>query len=92
MTLSRGQMVLWSPAPGGVAQIDELRRTRVRLVYFARTGRMRRPVVPANRVRPDPSSLFTNLFGRGVLPQSKQYPPNFPRIANSAARPQRIST
>ena len=74
MTLSKGQMVLWSPAPNGVAQIDDLFRTRVRLVYMTRTGRLRRPVVSAQRVKPDPSSLFTNWLGRGVLPRSKHFP------------------
>jgi hypothetical protein len=47
MRFARGQPVTWPPAPNGLAQVVELRRTRVRLYYRCRTGRERQPVVPA---------------------------------------------
>jgi hypothetical protein len=58
-----------------IAQIVELRRTHVRLCYRTQSGRWRFPIVRADRIQPDPSVLFNNLFARGALPRERDYPP-----------------
>ncbi len=71
ITFAKGDPVPWPPAPGGIAQIDDLRRTCVRLVYAARTGRLRFPVVAAAEVArlaaADPVLPMANPMGRGVV-------------------------
>jgi hypothetical protein len=77
ITITLGQMVDWPPAPDRVAQVDELRRSCVRLVYRTKSGRLRRPIVRAARLAIGQTFLpgVTNAMNRGVLPRSKQYPP-----------------
>lgn len=47
VTFAVGQPVPWPKAPGGIAQVEDVMRRRVRLAYRARTGRWRFPVVRA---------------------------------------------
>jgi hypothetical protein len=73
LRLDRGQSVPWPPSPRGFAQVVELRRTRVRLFYVCKNGRVRQPVVraaeladrQANEDQP-PLPLF-NFFGRAAM-------------------------
>lgn len=72
VTFTTGQPVRWPPAPDQLAQIDELRRTTVRVLYATKTGRLRRPIVRAAELgqlqRDVPPVLpIHNLFGRGIL-------------------------
>jgi hypothetical protein len=46
-TFELGQSINWPPAPMALAQVVELRRSRVRVLYRCRTGRVRQPLVPA---------------------------------------------
>jgi len=78
ITLHRGQVVHWPPSPSGLAQIEELRRTRVRLFYAAKTGREFRPVIPVAALasiqqRTDPPLPIRNLFGRAAIRRSKTF-------------------
>lgn len=50
ITLAIGDPIPWAPAPGGLAQVDELLRSNVVLYYRARSGRIRRPKIAASRV------------------------------------------
>jgi hypothetical protein len=75
-----GQAVLWPPAPGGLAQIVELRRSTVRLFYRCRSGLVRLPIVNAfelhrlQSVKSDTPPLgMRNALGRGCLPRSKTF-------------------
>ena len=73
VTFSLGQMVPWPAAPGGVAQVCELRRTCVRLYYPTLNGRPRHRTVRAAELaalmRRTPL-LFSqhNPFRRGLGP------------------------
>jgi hypothetical protein len=74
VTLRIGQAVVWGPAPIGFAQIDELMRRRVRLIYRAKSGGMKRPVVNVNRVASQPMLLdLNNPFDRAERSKSKTY-------------------
>jgi hypothetical protein len=74
VTLSIGQAVTWPPAPSGIAQIVDLRRTRVRIVYRTKHGRTRyaNPRVRDLTIAP---LLFEmhNPFDRGIYPRIKTY-------------------
>ena len=73
--LQVGQAVAWAAAPGGIAQIEELRRRRVRLVYRCKNGKHRHPVIRVEQVAQLPALLIpmVNPLDRGVLPRSKSY-------------------
>jgi hypothetical protein len=79
ISLSRGQLVRWEPAPDRIAQIDELRTRTVRLYYRARSGRVRRPIVDAFtldllQIPDDPVLPLYNPMGRGIVkPQTKTF-------------------
>jgi hypothetical protein len=69
-----GQLVRWPPAPGKIAQVIELRRTKVRIFYRTRKrgGRERQPIVNAHRLQAlqdpnDPLLPLSNPFGRALL-------------------------
>ena len=65
-----GQPVHWPAAPRQLAQVAELRRSRVRLFYQCSTGRKRHPIVSAIDLallqRTDPPLPLPTLFGRGI--------------------------
>ncbi len=81
ITLRVGQVIPWPAAPMGMAQITELRRSKVRIVYPHKHGRRRsvaQPIVAAAKV----AELLTNsplifqmenLYQRGVVPRSKVF-------------------
>ena len=79
--LHTGQIVPWPPAPGRFAQVDELLRRNVRVVYRTSTGRTRRPLVkPARLVellardaREQPLLPLTNPLRRGTLSRRKTF-------------------
>lgn len=79
ITLAVGQVVYWPASPTGFAQIDDLRRSNVGLVYpVGRRGTVRRPLVPVGRLAAlvtDCPLLFDlhNPFGRGCLRRTKTY-------------------
>lgn len=84
VTFRVGQTVRWPYAYLQVAQVDELRRTCVRLVYGTRRGHTRYRVIPAADLaaiaeedgrRPGASPLLPlhNPLGRGVLARAKTY-------------------
>jgi hypothetical protein len=81
ISFATGQAVTWPPAPGRLAQVEELRRTKVRLFYRCRTGRERRPVVPAatlwamQHAEREPPLPLRNAMGRGCLPRAKAFGP-----------------
>lgn len=67
-----GQAVRWPWAPGGVAQIVELRRSTVRLFYAHGTGLARQPIVDAielARIQETMTPLLplSNPYGRAIL-------------------------
>jgi hypothetical protein len=74
ITLARGQAVAWRASPNGIAQIEELRRKRVRLVYRTKRGTYRRPVVDVARAVAD-QLLFDlhNPFNRADVSRSRTY-------------------
>lgn len=81
VAFSVGQPVAWPPAPLGAAQVEELRRSCVRLVYRCDTGTLRRPVVPAAELaklqrspRVDQPLPWPNFMRRGALPRTKVFP------------------
>ena len=73
-----GQWVVWPRSPSGFAQVDELRRTRLALLYH-RGGRICRAIVRADRVaeqqrlQPTLFEMPDNPLGRGVLKREKRY-------------------
>ena len=76
--LQVGQMVPWPASPDGVAQVDDLHRTRVTILYY-RHGRLcrARPLAAdlAALIRREPL-LFTdppNWFHRAALPRAKTF-------------------
>jgi hypothetical protein len=78
VTLSIGQAIPWPKAPGGIAQVCELRRRNVRIIYLTHRGRPRFRILPAVNVarlmRAMPLMFeLHNPFDRGVRPQSKTY-------------------
>lgn len=76
VTFSLAQPVHWPPAPQGIAQVAELRRTCVRLVYRSREkpnrrGRVRQPIVNVTRLKAiqekaAPLLPLSNVMGRGM--------------------------
>ncbi len=68
-----GQLVCWPAAPEQLAQVAELRRSRVRIVYRTVSGRWRQPVVKAAalaaiQATADPPPLpLHNPMGRGIV-------------------------
>lgn len=73
MILSVGTAVPWAPAPGGIAQVDDLLRRRVRLVYRCKNGRLRRPVVPASRLVDRLLFNLHNPLDRGCPAKTRAY-------------------
>lgn len=72
LTLRAGQTVHWKPASLGWAQIIELRRTRVRLCYLTRKGRLRFALVPARALKELVNTLpIFNPLNRAI-PQKKE--------------------
>jgi hypothetical protein len=84
ITFSIGQAVYWPAAPMGIAQVEELRRTTVRLCYPCKSGRVRHPIVRADKLARLGTLLLTldNPFSRGVIPREKVFnlppPPAIP--------------
>lgn len=81
VTFTTGQAVTWPPAPGQLAQVEDLLRANVRLFYRCRTGRVRRPVVAAAALaalqqapHATPPLPIPNPMRRGVLPRAKTFP------------------
>ncbi|MGB7158153.1 MAG: hypothetical protein WBD40_08815 [Tepidisphaeraceae bacterium] len=68
-----GQAVPWPAAPMGIAQVEELRRTTVRLCYPCKTGRVRHPIVRADKLARLGRLLLKldNPFSRGVIQREK---------------------
>ena len=78
ITFTVGEAVPWRAAPCGVAQIAELRRTRVRLCYPTKKGTIRFALIHAqelaNRIRKEPLLLaIQNPFNRGIMRRSKEF-------------------
>jgi len=58
----------------GFAQIEELRRRNVRLVYRCRNGRTRHPIVSAAVIANRPLLVdLHNPYDRGVISRSKTF-------------------
>jgi hypothetical protein len=84
ITLALGHAVPHPHAPEGLAQIDELLRRNVVLIYRTKKlGRLRRSTVSASEVaqrirragaRGELPLPLTNILGRGVRPREKTYP------------------
>jgi hypothetical protein len=75
ITLHRTQVISWPDAPGGIAQIDELRRTRVRIVY-PRNGKLCRPIVKASAIADamlNPTLPIRNPLERAEVKHEKTY-------------------
>lgn len=70
-----GQAVEWDPAPGGIAQIDEVLRRNVRLIYRTRRGALRRPLARPEDLITRPKLLdLHNPFGRPIArPREKEF-------------------
>lgn len=62
-TIRSGTTVRWPPAPSMLAQVEQVLRSRVRLFYRCRTGRIRRPLVRLDQLSIEPM-LVHNPFGR----------------------------
>jgi hypothetical protein len=88
VTFRVGQPVPWPYAPNQLAQVEELLRTNVVIVYRTRTGRLRRPRVPAHHlaslvardrdaggVNHSPLLPIENPLGRGARKREKTFPP-----------------
>lgn len=80
ITLRLGQAVAWPKAFEGIAQVAELRRTRVRLVYLTKHRRTRHRTLSVAELaaiqarQPLLFDLPDNPFNRGVIPKTKTYP------------------
>jgi hypothetical protein len=70
-----GQAVQWPPAPDGVAQIEEILRRRVRLVYRTRRGTLRHPLARPEHLMRRPMLLEVhNPLGRAIgRPREKEF-------------------
>lgn len=96
VTFTTGQPVRWPPAYMRTAQVDELRRTCVRLVYVTRRGRLCFTVGNAARLAAvqEPAlgeeapliQLTHNPLGRGARPRSKTFAIPSLGCANMMAR------
>jgi len=78
ITLSLGQPVPWKPAADQIAQVCELRRRKVMLVYPCKNGLMRFPVVKPQRIAEalstNPLIPMHNPFNRAIRrPKEKVY-------------------
>jgi len=78
ITLAVGQAIPWPPAPMGIAQIAELRRRRVMLVYPFKNGRIAHPLVSVDdlaRLLEHSPLLFAlnNPFNRAVRGRTRTY-------------------
>ena len=64
----------WAPSPIGIAQVEELRRTRVRICYRRKNGRFRHPIVRISQIAREPL-LFAihNPFNRAVTTKEKTF-------------------
>jgi hypothetical protein len=71
--LSLGQVVEWKASPSGYAQVQEFRRTRVRICY-ERRGRICHTVVAVRQLTV-PATLFpiTNPFKRAFRPKTRVF-------------------
>ena len=82
-----GQPIHWPAAPHGIAQVEQLGRMRVRLVYRTRTGRWRHPLVRVESIDfTTPPLPMHNPLGRGCLARSKCYQveiPVYPRLTGA---------
>ena len=84
-TLTIGDVVAWPSSPSGLAQVDELRRKKVRLVYRTKGGKFRYATVSvAELCGPGPLFEMKNLFGRAAFPRTKTF--NVPAIAGKRGR------
>lgn len=78
-TFTTGHTVPWPAAPLGWAQIVELRRTKVRLCYRCRNGRLRFPIIAARALAErtaaaqDPPLPLFNPIGRGGMGKRKEF-------------------
>jgi len=58
----------------GIAQICELRRSRVRICYPCKNGRIRQPIVSAAKLMREPLLIpMENPFNRAVLPRERTF-------------------
>jgi hypothetical protein len=74
VTLRIGQAIEWPRAAGGIAQIQELRRLNVRIVYLCRNGRVRyRLLRAADAARRPLLFQLENPLNRGVVAKSKTF-------------------
>jgi hypothetical protein len=73
VTLHTGMAVPWPASPLGFAQVEDLMRTRVRLAYRCKNGRVRRPVVSVRKLTQGLLFPIENPFERACLPKVKQY-------------------
>lgn len=71
--LATSQVVPWAPAPGGMAQVEELRRRTVRLYYVCKSGKVRRPIVAPRLLRESYFLPLVNPMDRAVMPRSRSY-------------------
>jgi hypothetical protein len=78
ITLCVGQVLPWPAAPDGMAQVEDLHRTRVSILY-GRRGRLCRARVPAAQLarllaeRPLLPGTPDNPFCRGVVRRAKTF-------------------
>ncbi len=78
VTLQIGQMVPWPESPDGVAQVDDLHRTRVTILYWRRGRLCRaqpRAAELATLIRRQPLLITEppNVFQRAALPRAKTF-------------------
>lgn len=77
ITFTKGQPVYWPHAIDGMAQVDDLLRRRVRIVYRCRGRRLCFRTLPADRLAaidataPPLFPLPFNPLKRGILPTVK---------------------
>lgn len=80
-TFWTGQTIVWPKAPGGTAQIEDLRRTRVAILY-RRDRRICRAIVKAETIHriqrfhqllPGIAGPPDNLLNRGIIRRSKTF-------------------
>lgn len=88
VTFSIGQVVPWPPAPMGMAQVSELRRSKVQLSYPFKNGRIARPLVNADKLAHLQQNLpllfrLHNIYNRGIVPREKSF--KLPPPVRSAA-------
>jgi hypothetical protein len=58
LTLRLGQAVSWPHSPSGIAQVDELGRSRVRICYRTARGKLRFARVAAGKLAAQQPLLF----------------------------------